>query len=76
MNAAAPILGETLAQSIARLYRADAIYFQTRAADNAALAAYGLEAGARSHAAKFQRAAAFFAAEAWRALARLIEAEQ
>lgn len=72
---AGPDFGETLAASIARAYRADAIYFQARAKDNAALASYTLEAGVAFHACRFQRSAAFFAAEAWRSLSRLIEAE-
>ena len=67
---------ETLAQSVARLYRADAIYFQQRAANNAALAVYALDTGALDRACDFQRAAAYFAAQAWRSLSRLIEAEQ
>ena len=65
--------GETLAASIGRLDRADAIYWQQRAKDNAALAAYALHIGALSQAAEFQRATSYFAAEALRSLSRLIE---
>lgn len=63
---------ETLAQSIARLDAVEAIFFQQRAADNATLAAQALVTGAPVEtAARLQRAAAYFAAEARRSLSRL-----
>jgi hypothetical protein len=64
---------ESLEASIARLYRAEAIYYQQRAADNSALAAFALVSRAFPEASAFQRAAAYFAAEAWRCLSRLLE---
>ena len=66
---------ETLAASIARLNRTDAAYFQQRAANNSALAAYALDTGAPVETtARLQRASAYFAGEARRSLARLIGA--
>ena len=65
--------GETLTASITRLDRADAIYWQQRAKDNATLAAYALDIRALTRAAEFQRTASYFAAEALRSLSRLIE---
>jgi hypothetical protein len=66
---------ETLSVSVARLNRADAEYFQQRAADNSTLAAYALGVGAPVETtASLQRASAYFANEARRSLARLIEA--
>lgn len=66
---------ETLAASIARLDRAEAEYFQERAADNAVLAAYAMGTGAPIEtAARLQRASAFFSVEARRSLSRLLEA--
>jgi hypothetical protein len=68
---------KTLAASIARLDRADAEYFQQRAADNSASAAYALGADAPVETtARLQRAAAFFAGEARRSLFRLLEGDQ
>jgi hypothetical protein len=65
---------ETLAASVARMDASEAIYFQERAADNAALAAYALDMGAPAEtAARLQRAAAFFAGETRRSLTRLLE---
>jgi hypothetical protein len=65
---------ETLAASIARFDREEAVYFQARAADNSALAVYALGAGAPAETtARLQRAAAFFAGEARRSLTRLLE---
>jgi hypothetical protein len=65
---------ETLAQSIARLDRADAAYFQERAANNAVLAAYALNTGASAETtSELQRTAAFFGDEARRALFRILE---
>jgi hypothetical protein len=53
---------ETRAQSIARLDRAEAIYFQECAADNSTLAASALDTGAPVETtARLQRAAGFFA---------------
>jgi hypothetical protein len=66
---------ETLGASIARLNRQEAIYFQQRAANNSALAAYALDRGAPVETtARLQRASAYFANEARRSLAQLIEA--
>jgi hypothetical protein len=65
---------ETLAASIARFDREEAVYFQARAADNSALAAYARDTGAPADTtSSLQRAAAFFGGEARRSLARLIE---
>jgi hypothetical protein len=58
--------GKTLAASIARLDRADAIYFLQRASNNATLATLAFDAGDIWRATMFQRAAAYFAAEARR----------
>jgi len=80
MNAAVPVFAfdrrETLAASIVRLDRAEAVYFQQRAANNATLATLAFDAGDIRRAATFQRAAAYFAAEGRRSLFRLLEDEQ
>jgi hypothetical protein len=65
---------ETLAASIARMDRLEAGYFQERAANNTTLATLAFEAGDMGRAATFQRAAAYFAAEAHRLIPRLLEA--
>ncbi len=64
---------ETLAASITRCETADACFFQARACDMSALAAFALGVRAFPEAIAFQRAAAFFAAEARRSLFRLLE---
>jgi len=64
---------ETLAASIARCDRADACFFQQRARDMAALAAFSLGHRAFPDAITFQRASAYYAGEARRCLSHLLE---
>jgi hypothetical protein len=64
---------ETLAVSIARCDAADCAFFQARARDMAALAAFALSHRAFMQAITLQRAAAFYAGEARRCLFKLLE---
>jgi hypothetical protein len=65
---------ETLAESVARLNRADAIFFQTRAADQYKLAEFAFGCRQFPQAITFQRAAAYYAAQALHSLSRFLEA--
>jgi hypothetical protein len=65
---------ETLAASIARLNRQEAIFFQEHAAEISALAVYARDTAEPAETVViFQCASAYFANEARRSLARLIE---
>ncbi len=64
---------ETLSASIARCDHADACFFQQRSMEMSTLAAFAVGVRAFPEAIAFQRASAFFAAEARRSLFRLLE---